>query len=367
MFRKATLISILTLLPIVQAHAICKRKLAIFLSVTTTVSFASYAGAEIYHSEPNSVTLGAQDQSTISNSKGKFSIVFLGDSLLTQFELEDDLTSLWKLRTRQFESPVLDNSQAPESVVSFSELLENWRKTHKPTEIITVTNLARGGAHVQPNDDFLRKHLALVANLNKQIDSVIAMQDRPNLVAIWIGHNDTDWLEKSETVYPLNLELLEVRARVFREMYSHQVGRLLRHLSPDSEVVLFKLLDFRKFYKARVEAEKIYFDSKHSDSPKYPYLEKCYESCKGFLPDLREGLAHSVDRFNVEIDSIVQELSPEFPSLNLRTSEAIYRDMHFVVEDVSRQDAWHFSSKGRTKLAKILFNELLDSIKNKIH
>ncbi len=344
-----------------QANCRSKLKKVVIGTLGTLGLGAGYAAAENFQTEPNSLKIFPKAKTVDRNKMETILVTFIGDSLFTSFELASPIFNLWDLRTKQFNSPILDNSDSPDSVQSFSELMQTWSEEIGTSKAIELVNLSRGGAHVLPVKSFFRQKVIKSYNFDQQVDSILEMKTKPNLVGVWIGHNDTDWLENSNSVFPLTKELLSQREFLFGKEFENQLSRLSKSLSPGAEIVVFKLLDFRKNFKARATAEQIYF-GKDRNSSSYPYLEECYSLCKGYFPEVREGLAQSVDRFNLQIDKAALKVQLESPKIKVTVSENIYIEMDYALEDISNLDAWHFSVKGRSKLAKIVFDALVPKV-----
>ncbi len=154
-----------------------------------------------------------------------------------------------------------------------------------------------------------------IASLTRQIDDVLARPALPQLVLIWIGHNDLD-CAGADRNDPINLAQ-EVTAAI-----GVQTARLFESKNWETmarTVLNFGLINFRTFFVARDEAESI----RKADGHRYPYFDRCYDFFPSMRPEFRPSLIEASELINGNLRRLLGDvLTP--PLTRLRYSDALH-------------------------------------------
>jgi hypothetical protein len=118
-------------------------------------------------------------------------IAMVGDSLSKNFYISSPASMLWRARTERQKDWFLDTDPSPGSVDSLYERL------NEVTPLV-ATEYSTAGALVAPRHatEPLVRRLARTQNLRRQIDQVTHAKRFPDVVLLWIGHNNTDWVKR---------------------------------------------------------------------------------------------------------------------------------------------------------------------------
>jgi lysophospholipase L1-like esterase len=249
---------------------------------------------------------------------------------------------------------------SPDSVYSVFERLD------KLTPLV-ATEYGGLGAMVDNGKDrqnFFRKILR-TRNFSGQVTQLLSRDRFPDLILIWIGHNNVDWAWRCP---PDELEHPEERlprlSKHFREDYTRQIrrliarGRIERHRVA---IVVYGLVDFESFFKARAIAEGL-----REKNPKlYPYLGT---DCKYFIsmrPAYRRNLIRLVHMINEELHAMVRQMKREIehvPNVQVRYSDALAKVDLSRVEVIHAIDGWHPSVEGHNVFAEAAYRALAPSL-----
>jgi len=249
---------------------------------------------------------------------------------------------------------------SPESVYSVFERLD------KLTPLV-ATEYGGLGAMVDNGKDrqnFFRKILR-TRNFSGQVTQLLSRDRFLDLILIWIGHNNVDWAWRCP---PDELEHPEERllrlSRDFRENYTRQLRRLIARARIEQHrvaIVVYGLVDFESFFKARAIAEGL-----REKNPKlYPYLGT---DCKYFIsmrPNYRGNLIRLVRMINEELRAMVSQMEREIehvPNVQVRYSDALANVDLSRVEVIHAMDGWHPSVEGHNVFAKAAFIGLAPSL-----
>ena len=212
--------------------------------------------------------------------------------------------------------------------------------------------------------NFFRKILR-TRNFSGQVTRLLSPKRFPDLVLIWIGHNNVDWTWRCP---PDELERPEKRlprlSQRFREYYARQMQRLImgaRMKQHRVAIVVYGLVDFELFFKARAIAESL-----REKNPKlYPYLGIDCEYLVSMRPAYRENLIRLVRMVNEELRAMVGQLQSELenaPNVRVQYSDALARADVGRVEVLHAVDGWHASVAGHNVFAEAAFNGLVPSL-----
>jgi lysophospholipase L1-like esterase len=249
---------------------------------------------------------------------------------------------------------------SPESVYSVFERLD------KLTPLV-ATEYGGLGAMVDNGKDppnFFRKILR-TRNFSGQVTQLLSRDRFPDLILIWIGHNNVDWAWRCP---PDELEHPEKRlprlSKHFREDYTRQIRRLIARARIErhrAAIVVYGLVDFESFFRARAIAERL-----RANNPKlYPYLGT---DCRYFIsmrPAYRCNLIRLVRMINEELHTMVRQMEREIehvPNVQVRYSDALAKTDLSRVEVIHAIDGWHPSVEGHNVFAEVAYRALAPSL-----
>jgi len=126
-------------------------------------------------------------------------------------------------------------------------------------------------------------------------------------------------------------------------------------------IVVYGLVDFESFFKARGIAERL-----REKNPKlYPYLGT---DCKYFIsmrPAYRGNLIRLVRVINEELHAMVRQMEREIenvPNVQLQYSDALAKVDLSRVEVIHAIDGWHPSVEGHNVFAEAAYRALAPSL-----
>lgn len=203
-------------------------------------------------------------------------------------------------------------------------------------------------------------------NLSGQISEVLRARRFPDLILICIGHNNVDWAWRCpphEVSSPE--ERLKRKSKEFRENYARELRRLLfsaRIQQHPVAIVIFGLIDFESYFKAREAAERL----RESDKMLYPHLETTYKYFVSFRPAYRHNLIRLARMANEELRAMIEGLKrdvvPHAAQIQLRYSDALATADFSRAELLHPIDGWHASVEGHNILAKAACRDLKRSL-----
>jgi hypothetical protein len=189
-------------------------------------------------------------------------------------------------------------------------------------------------------------------HFSHQVDELLS-GSFPDILLIWIGHNDVDWKPQKDDCTHDSLVTL---ADIFVGRYEIQLRRLLNAALADAKttvVVVFGLIDFRSFFEARKEAEC----RRDRDRRLFPYMETDYRYFVSMKPEFREGMIKLADIYNQRLSLLCQKVSEELSGTNVRVvySNAMAEIKIDCADFLSPIDAWHPSVRGHSIVAQGAF------------
>jgi lysophospholipase L1-like esterase len=216
----------------------------------------------------------------------------------------------------------------------------------------------------QDRQNFFRKVLR-TRNFSGQADQLLSRDRFPDLILIWIGHNNVDWawrcppdeLDKPEK------RLQRLRER-FRQDYTRQVERLIIRARTEKHrvtILVYGLADFESFFKAREIAESM----RKRDSKLYPYLGADFKYFISMQPPYRNNLLRLVRMVNEELRAMVSALNrglEDAPNVRVRYSDALAKVDLSRVDVIHAVDGWHPSSEGHNAFSEAAFSDLKPSL-----
>jgi lysophospholipase L1-like esterase len=212
--------------------------------------------------------------------------------------------------------------------------------------------------------NFLRKILR-TRNFSGQVTQLLWRDRFPDLILIWIGHNNVDWAWRCP---PDELEHPEERLRRlskhFREDYTRQIRRLIARARIERHrvaIVVYGLVDFESFFKARATAEAL----REKNPELYPYLGRDFRYFISMQSRYRGNLIRLVRMVNDELHAMVGQMEREIervPNVQVRYSDALAKVDLSRVEVIHAIDGWHPSVEGHNVFAEAAFSGLAPSL-----
>jgi lysophospholipase L1-like esterase len=202
-------------------------------------------------------------------------------------------------------------------------------------------------------------------NFSGQARQVLRKKRFPDMVMIWIGHNNTDWVEglsALEREHPQE-HMREMAAR-FGENYAESLQDLLDRAKAEKHnvaVMVFGPVNFDAFFKGRRKAEVLHA----RNSAAYPYLETAYKSFESLKPPYQKNMALLGSMLDAEIQTVVGRLQRElknYPNVRLQYSDALRKVDFSRLELINPADAWHLSIEGHKALAEAAFRAIAPSL-----
>jgi lysophospholipase L1-like esterase len=288
-------------------------------------------------------------------------VAMIGDSLSRNVYVSSSLSTLWRARRHYGNDWFLNTDPSPSSVYSVFERLEKFTP-------LVATEFGGLGAMVDNGRDrqnFFRKILR-TRNFSGQMTQLLARKRFPDLILIWIGHNNVDWAWRCP---PHELKDSEKRlprlSQLFREDYTRQLRRLIERARTEQHrvaIVVYGLVDFELYFKARAVAESL----RNNDPKLYPYLGIDCEYLISMRPAYRKNLIRLARMVNDELRAMADELQRELenvPTVQVRYSGALARADVSRIEVLHAVDGWHASVAGHNVFAEAAFSALGPSLK----
>ena len=236
---------------------------------------------------------------------------------------------------------------------------------------MTVSNYARVSAKVdidarRPVSEWLLR----TRHFSHQIRRLVCKRSLPDLILIWIGHNNLDWAHEQ------SLRRISARGDVFaavehdyRRGFHAGLSQLINRAEEahhNVTIVVFGLIDFELFFRARMQAEKA-----RAENPSlYPYAERGYTSFESMRPESRDGMIELARRLNVVLKDVVWRMGQELPSgasVRLLYSDSLNKVNIGVIEAISPLDAWHPSYHGHQLLAEGAYRTVAGVVADQIN
>jgi len=287
-------------------------------------------------------------------------IAMVGDSLSKNFYISSPASMLWRARTERQKDWFLDTNPAPGSVDSLYERL------NKVTPLV-ATEYSTAGALVAPRPatEPLVRRLARTQNLRRQIAEVTRANRFPDVVLLWIGHNNIDWVKRlTEAERRDPSKALPRLAREFGASYADELEVLIDRAGKEKHpvaVVVFGLADFRTFFEMRRKAATMHA----RDPARYPYYDATCRYFEALQPANQKNTTRLGLRMNEELRKVVARLRRQQktqPNVRLVYSDALARINLSDLKTFNSLDAWHPSVLGHDELAKTAFNAIAPSL-----
>jgi len=287
-------------------------------------------------------------------------VAMMGDSLTQHFHISSPMSLFWRARTQRRKNWFLDTDPDPASIWSVYERLETFTP-------LVATEYNGAGALVAPTraSEGMRRRIVRTRNLSGQAHQILRKKRFPDLIMIWIGHNNLDWVEglsPNEREHP-EKHLREI-ATQFRQNYTEPLQSLIDRAKTENHkvaIVVFGLANLDTFFKARRKAKAL-----HARNPAlYPYFESGNRSFESLKPPYQNNMVRLSLMLNGEMRSMIGNLDRQLAhSSNVRVqySDALAKVNFSRVELINAADAWHPSVEGHKALAAAAFSALGPSL-----
>src|SRR6266404_426284 len=287
-------------------------------------------------------------------------VAMIGDSLTQHFYISSPISLFWRARTQRRKNWFLDTDPDPASIWSVYERLETFTP-------LVATEYNGAGALVAPirASEGMRRRIVRTRNLSGQARQILRNKRFPDLIMIWIGHNNLDWVEglsPNEREHPE--ERLQEIATQFRQNYTEALRELIDRAKTENHKVALVgcgLSNLDTVYIARRKAKAL-----HARNPAlYPYFESGNRSFESLKPPYQNNMVRLSLMLNGEMRSMIGNLDRQLAhSSNVRVqySDALAKVNFSRVELINAADAWHPSVEGHKALAAAAFSALGPSL-----
>jgi lysophospholipase L1-like esterase len=287
-------------------------------------------------------------------------VAMLGDSLTQDFHFSSAASSFWRARTQWRKNWFLDTDPNPEGIFSVYERLE-----YLTPLVATEYNGAGALVAARGTQENLRKRLVRARNFPGQVNRVLHATRFPDLILIWIGHNNLDWahgLSSEERARPESH--LQTLAAQFRLNYSESLQFLIDRAKMENHrvaVLIFGLANIDAYLQARRQEEVL-----HAQNRKlYPHLNSGPRSFESLKPPYQKNMARLASMMNAELRKMVADLKRQLDNthhVRVEYSDALTKVDFSRLELINSVDGWHPSIEGHKVLADAAFNALRPSL-----
>jgi lysophospholipase L1-like esterase len=287
-------------------------------------------------------------------------VAMLGDSLTQHFYFSSLPSSFWRARTEWRRNWFLDTDPSPDSIFSVYERLEYF------TPVVATEFNGAGALVAAPgSQEDLRKRLVRARNLPGQVNHVLHRTRFPDLIMIWIGHNNLDWvhgLASAERQHPQ--QRLRAMAAQVRLNYTESLQPLIDRAKVENHrvaIVVFGLANIDAYLEGRRKAEIL-----HAENPRlYPHLNSGPRSFESLKPPYQKEMAGLAMMIDAELRAMVAGLQHEIAKVHhvrIEYSDALTKVDLSRLELINPADGWHPSIEGHKVLAQAGFNALRPSL-----
>jgi lysophospholipase L1-like esterase len=287
-------------------------------------------------------------------------VAMMGDSLTQHFYISSPASLFWRARTQRRKNWFLDTDPDPASIRSVYERLEAFTP-------LVATEYNGAGALVASSraGDGFRRRIVRTRNLSGQAHQILRKKRFPDLIMIWIGHNNLDWAEGLSAPEREQPEKhLQEMATQFRQNYTEPLQSLIDRAKTENHkvaIVVFGLANLDTFFKARRKAEALHA----SNRALYPYFESGNRSFKSLKRPYQKNMVRLSLMLNGEMRSMVADLNRElknYGNVRVHYSDALTKVDFSRLELINAEDAWHPSVEGHKALAAAAFSALGPSL-----
>src|SRR5256885_11741770 len=287
-------------------------------------------------------------------------VAMLGDSLTQNFHFSSMASSFWRARTQWRKNWFLDDDPNPDSIFSVYERLE-----YLTPLVATEYNGAGALVAARGTPENPRKKLVRARNFPGQVNQVLHATRFPDLIMIWIGHNNLDWVHgvsSDERERPESR--LRTLAAQFRLNYTESLQRLIDRAKMENHrvaIVIFGLANIDAYLQGRQKEEPLHA----SNAKLYPHLNSGTRSFESLKPPYQKNMARLALMMNAELRTMVADLKRQLNNthhVHLEYSDALTKVDFSRLELINSVDGWHPSIEGHKVLADAAFNALRPSL-----
>lgn len=287
-------------------------------------------------------------------------VAMMGDSLTQHFHISSPISLFWRARTQRRKNWFLDTDPDPASIWSVYERLETFTP-------LVATEYNGAGALVAPSraSEGMRRRIVRTRNLSGQARQILRNKRFPDLIMIWIGHNNLDWvqgLSSEERQHPQ--QRLRALAAQVRVNYTESLQGLIDRAKRENHrvaIVVFGLANIDRYLKGRRQAEIL-----HTENPKlYPHFDSGTRSFESLQPPYQQNMARLAVLINTGLRAMVADLERELSNahhVRIEYSDALTKIDFNHLELINTVDGWHPSIEGHKVLAQAAFNALRRSL-----
>lgn len=285
-------------------------------------------------------------------------VAIVGDSLSRNVYVSTPLGTAWRAYRARPNGWFLNTEGDRAGIYSLFERLD---------ELTPLVVTEYGGIGAMLGGDACRlglfRRILRTRNFSGQVDRILFEKRFPDLILIWIGHNNVDWACWCAPHDLSNPEhRLAIQRQYFRENYERQVRRLVdRAISSRRPVaiIIYALANFASFFKARDTAAAL----REKNRELYPHLGADVRHFISMRPEYRKSLIRLVAMVNEDLSEMATRLQDEIGSgdvhhVQVRYSDALAKVDLSPVETIHPVDAWHPSAKGHNAFSEAAFNSL---------
>lgn len=282
-------------------------------------------------------------------SARKLELAVIGDSLTTGFCLSSIPAIVWAAHARAHCNWFADTTGRIESVL----------KRVAQGGPVLGHQFSTVSAKVDESRKRLSERLLGARHFSEQVANIASLRRFPDIVLVWIGHNDLDWVREQSARHVTRSAILRQIVDRFIDRYHEQLNRLLTAaaLSDHSTaIVVYALVNFRRFFVARERAEQI----REQDTHRYRRAVDGYTKFASMRPEYRDGIIELSELINEALRRTVDATSAQACPLNvtLRYSTALYDADISSEKALSDTDAWHPSKYGHGLLAASAYQSI---------
>jgi lysophospholipase L1-like esterase len=287
-------------------------------------------------------------------------VAMLGDSLTQNFHFSSLVGSFWRARTQWRRNWFLDTDPDPDGILSVYERLE-----YLTPLVATEYNGAGALVAARGTQETLRKRLVRARNFPGQVNRVLRATRFPDLIVIWIGHNNLDWargLSSEERERPESH--LQTLATQFRLNYTESLQCLIDRAKMENHrvaILIFGLANIDSYLQARRKEEMLHAQNRRL----YPHLNSGPRSFESLKPPYQKNMARLAWMMNAELRTMVADLKQQLNNtdhVRLEYSDALTKVDFNRLELINSVDGWHPSIEGHKALADAAFKALRPSL-----
>ncbi|MGC1404619.1 MAG: hypothetical protein WA974_17030, partial [Thermodesulfobacteriota bacterium] len=174
-------------------------------------------------------------------------IAMIGDSLSRNFYVSSLPSCVWRSKMNHGHDWFLDTDPSADSIYSVYERLA------QETPLVACEYSSVGGRVDSGGGGqrFLGSWFPL--SFSQQVDLILKEKRFPDLVLIWIGHNNLHWEWFVDPHRPEEIDIgLQKMAANFRKDYERQLGRLVERAREQKQrraFIVFGLINFKSFFE----------------------------------------------------------------------------------------------------------------------